>query len=304
MTSAKTIGLLGCGLWGRNILRDLKQLGATVIVIEPNEAAGQQAKAGGAAAVLQDAAGLPQVDGIVVATPASSHAAVIEQVARLNVPMFTEKPFTTDVASARSLAERFGERLFVMHVWRYHAGVEMLRDLARSQELGPVLWLRTTRTNWTSPRLDVDPLWTLAPHDLSIALEILGEVPEPRYAVAEMSETGPRGLMAILGETPTVVLEVSTRHSEKRREVRLHCRDGVAVLKDGDVDYLEILRPGADDPLAVEIERRHFVAEPPLLRELRTFLEHIAGGPPPRSSAAEGLAAVSAMVQLRALAGL
>ncbi len=304
LDNGKRIGLIGCGLWGRNILRDLCRLGAEVHVVETDASRRAQAEASGARSVLDRADALSEVDGLVVATPATSHAEVIEALAPRGVPIFTEKPFTTELASAERLARTLPDRLFVMHVWRYHRGVEMLGELARSGELGPVEWLRTTRTNWTSPRKDIDPLWTLAPHDLSIALEVLGEIPEPRYARAEIGPVGPCALLGVLGERPSLVLEVSTRYGDKRREVRLHCRDGVARLVDGDVDYVEILRSKPDGDLACEIERRRFSAEPPLLLELRTFLAHLAGGPAPRSSAAEGLASVAAMIRLRELAGL
>ena len=304
MAASKTIGLLGCGTWGQKILRDLVQLDARVVVVEPDERCRGEALAGGAAEVLETAEQLTTVDGFIVATPATTHADVIERISHYDVPIFTEKPFTTDVESARRLAKRFAGRLFIMHVWRYHRGIEMLRDVARSQELGPVRWLRSTRANWTSPRKDVDPLWTLMPHDLSIALEILGRIPEPGYAVAEDDEKGPSGLLAVLGEAPAAVLEVSTRYGDKRREVRLHCRDGVAVLKDGDASFIELLRKSEDDDTVPLVEKRRFPAEPPLMRELRTFLDHLSGGQPPRSSAAEGLAVVSTMVKLRALAGV
>jgi len=299
------IGLIGCGLWGRNILRDLILLGADVVVVDSAAEVRASALQSQARAAVATLAELEDVAGIVVATPATTHAEIIGKALDRGVPVFAEKPLTTDVAEAARLVERAPRQLFVMHVWRYHRGIELLADIARAEELGPVYLLRTTRVSWTSPRRDTDSIWTLAPHDLSIALAILGTLPTPRAAAAEHLGDSVVGLVGILGDNPLVVLEVSSRYRDKRREVRLHCRDGVAVLPDGEADYVEISRISPADPVGFPVvEKRSFISESPLLRELRSFLEFLQGGPPPRSSAAEGLAVVSAISQLRSLAGI
>lgn len=281
------IGLVGCGRWGRNILRDLRQLGAEVIVADPS---GE----GGAVPVAGD---LPAVDGIVIATPATTHAAVVRSLVDRGVPIFCEKPFTTDVAEARALVALAGDRIHLMHIWRYHPGVERLGALARSGALGRVHGVRSTRVNGPSPRLDTDPVWTLVPHDLTVAIEVLGHVPVPRAAIADVVAGRPLGLWGLCGEDPWLVIEASTRHSEKRREVRVHGEDGVAVLDGDAAASVRIERPGGVEELA-------FGAEPPLRRELAAFLGHLEGGPPPKSDAAEGLAVVEAVQALRDRAGL
>ncbi len=308
MNSSRThsIGLIGCGTWGRNILRDLVFLEERVVVVEPDPGRARAAGEHGASEVVSHLDALPPVDGLVVATPATTHAAVVESLLELDVPIFVEKPFTTDPESARHLVDRAGDRLFVMHNWRYHPGIELLGSLARSGELGAVYGLRSVRTNWTSPRGDTDSTWTLIPHDLSIAIAVLGALPEPRCAVVEQVNGRVVGMNATLGESPWIVIEASNRYRDKRREVRLHCEEGVAVLADGETDTLEILREGGPGPGSLEprVEHRRFDPERPLLRELRAFVTHLGGGPPPPTDAAEGLAVVRMVGRLRTLAGL
>src|SRR5262249_25280699 len=106
------------------------------------------------------------------------------------------------------------------------------------------------------------------------------------------------GLVALLGDRPWQRLEVSSRSPERRREVALVCEDGVAVLGDGYADHLLVRRDEAEGP-----ERLALDPELPLLRELRAFVEHLDGGPPPRSSAAEGALVVRRISELRSLAG-
>jgi len=299
-----SIGLVGCGKWGALILRDLNALGCAVHVVARSEESRERARAGGARSVVDSIASLPPVDGAVVATTTISHGEVIEELIYRDVPIYVEKPITADIESAQRIAARAPDRVFVMDKWRYHPGVGVLAEIARSGELGPVLGLRTTRVQWGNSHGDVDGVWILAPHDLSIALEILGYLPEPRMAVGELIDGSAQGLIAVLGTDPYVVFEVSGRHQQWRREVRLHCRDGIAVLSDGYSPHVEIAKPSSGDFRSPQIEARPISGAMPLYLELEAFVEHIGGGPPPKSSAAEGAAMVALLAELRQMAGL
>jgi predicted dehydrogenase len=297
------VALAGCGRWGRHILRDLVTLGCDVIVADPAEDGRRLGLDGGAVEAVPSPAALPHVDGAIVAVPTPEHAPVIDALLARNVPIFCEKPLTDDRASAARLAREAAGRLFVMDKWRYHPGIELLAEIARSGELGPVRGLRTNRLGWSRPEVDVDPIWLLAPHDLSIAIEVLGRIPAPRAAVAHRLNGMPAMLVGMLGSSEGgddiwMALEVSIMSPSVRREVQLFCRDGVAVLRDAYCDHVEVGRA------AVGTEKRSISTELPLLRELRAFVEHLAGGPPPKSSAAEAGMTVSALADLRDLAGI
>jgi predicted dehydrogenase len=122
------------------------------------------------------------VDGFIVATPTSTHAVVIEDLLGSGRPIFVEKPLADSADAARRLVAVAGERIFVMDKWRYHPGVEALRDHARSGALGEIRAVRTWRVGWGTSHRDVDPVWTLLPHDLAIAHEILGVLPNAHSA--------------------------------------------------------------------------------------------------------------------------
>ena len=111
-------------------------------------------------------------------------------------------------------------------------------------------------------------------------------------------------MVAVLGDDPWAGIDVSIAHPARSREVRLVCRDGVAVLTDPYADHVVVNRGDLMGAITEEREERAISTELPLLRELRAFTEHLAGGPPPRSSAAEGAAEVEAIAELRALAGV
>jgi predicted dehydrogenase len=298
--SRKVVALVGCGRWGAKILRDLVALGCETPVVARSEESRARALAGGAQVVVPEIGRLPEVDGVVVATTTIAHGEVVEATLGLGAPVFVEKPLTADIASAERLAALASGRVFVMDKWRYHPGVELLAEIARAQELGPVVGLRTTRTGWGHSFADVDTVWIHAPHDLAIGLEVLGFVPAVRAAVGEFVGPQLSGVVAILGEEPWQGLEVSTSSHERRREIRLLCQDGTAWLEDGYADHVGVARA---DAVGAEPERRPISTELPLLRELRVFVEHLDGGPPPRSSVEEGAEIVRRIAELRALAG-
>jgi predicted dehydrogenase len=305
-----TVALAGCGRWGRHILRDLRTLGCEVPVVARSPESVARAREGGAARIVPTLAEVGGVDGVVVAVPVAAHAAVLDEALALGVPVFVEKPLTNDPTAAGRLAEAAPERLFVMDKWRYHPGIAALREIAASGELGAVRGLALVRDGRGDFRGDVDTIWRHLPHDLSIALEVLGAIPSARAAVAEVVDGVPMGLQGMLGDEPWVTIAHSATAPVRRREVRLCCEGGTAWLGDGYDEHINVERGapggGASEQSATGEPpvRRPTPGELPLLAELRAFVEHLAGGPPPRSSAAEGAENVRRIAELRALAGL
>jgi predicted dehydrogenase len=217
------------------------------------------------------------------------------------VPIFVEKPLTEHPDDADRLAAELGDRLFVMDKWRYHPGVLELARIARSGELGAPVGIHARRVTLGHRYTDVNTVWIHAPHDLAIALEILGEIPEPRSAAPELVGGELAGLTAILGESPWVVVELTTLAPAHRRELRLVCEGGVAQLDGAEAGAVVLARAGRIEEQA--LERRPIGDEMPLLAELQAFVEHLQGGPPPRSSAADGVAVVEAVAAMIALTG-
>ena len=298
------IGLVGCGRWGRNILRDLIDLGAEVHVAAPSAENRDRALQMGAAGAHAAGAELPQVDGYVVATPTVTHAAVVEPLLESGRPIFVEKPMTCDVASARRLAERGEGRLFVMEKWRYHPGVQALADIANSGELGEILSVRCYRLGWGNPHDDVDAWWILMPHDLSIAHHVLGRLPAPASVLLPTPSRPELEVIATLsdGDGPIVTLELAATHPASRRATVVVGTEGSAELADSYDAHVLVGRWNGGAPPAPE--RRPVGEEMPLKAELQAFLAHLQGGPAPMSSAREGLEVVEAIAALRRMAGL
>ncbi len=260
-----------------------------------------RATEGGAAAIVADVGGLPELDAVVVATTTSTHAEVVEELLGRGIPVFCEKPLTADPDAATRLAAAAPDSLFVMDKWRYHPGVLELAAIARDRRLGAVAGISTTRLGWGIPHDDVDAVWVLAPHDLSIALEVLGSIPSPQSALGQVVGGRLVRLAAHLdGSGWWHSFEVSAVSPVRERRVELHCADGVAVLAGAWDEHVSVFLGSAPEPEETRIETP---GELPLLAQLRAFVEHVRGGGlPPRSSAAEGAAIVSTLAELRRLA--
>jgi predicted dehydrogenase len=300
------VGLIGCGRWGRLILRDLVSLGARVHVVAPSQATRAFAVANGATSAAANIGEIAaSITGYVVATPTTTHGAVIEALLATARPIFVEKPISSDVASARRIVEAAGERVFVMDKWRYHPGIEAMAEMARSGELGKVLAIRSYRLGWSHSHRDVDAVWILMPHDLAIALEILGHLPQPRSAFAAVPGRGGCDMIAVLAddEGPHVTIEIATSQPLYRRSTVVVGDRKVVQLGDSYDDKI-IVMEGRPDGVSSGPQERAVGAEMPLLTELRAFLDYLRGGAVPRSSAAEALLVVERIAALRALAGL
>ncbi len=295
-------GLIGCGRWGKNILRDLVSLGVEVHVAEHGEKNRQDALAAGASSVANDWHALPDtVDGYVVAVQTDRHYETLGELAATSRPVFVEKPVAPSLTQAQELADLMGERLFVMHKWRYHPGIQMFADLVQSGTYGKLQRLVTRRLQWGHPHNDVDAVWILAPHDLSIALHILGQLPELITARGTVSGNSIHDMSAIFGRMPSASIEVSGISPVNRRLVMAIFERAIVSLTDPLADHLEVhLRDAAGEPTdrtdTIEISTEY-----PLLRELRSFTDYLRGGPEPMSPVRDELQIMERLDQARKL---
>ena len=123
------------------------------------------------------ASALDDVDAVVIATPPRTHAPLALQALEAGKHVMVEKPMATSSAEARAMLAAAAERdlvIMVGHTFEYHAAVWTLRDIVRSQEFGQLYYLDTARLNMGLYQHDVNVLWDLAPHDVSILNYLIG----------------------------------------------------------------------------------------------------------------------------------
>ncbi len=171
------VALTGAGYWGSNLCRVLAQSKRFRLkwVTDLNPATLDRARRLAPMAEMtvdpQVPLSDPTVDAVVVATPVASHAAVALRALDAGKHVFVEKPLASSSAEAEQMclrAERVGRNLMVGHTFMYNAAVRQVKSIIDSGTLGEVYYVFSRRLQLGIVRQDVDALWNLAPHDISI----------------------------------------------------------------------------------------------------------------------------------------
>jgi UDP-2-acetamido-3-amino-2,3-dideoxy-glucuronate N-acetyltransferase len=178
------VAVVGCGYWGKNLVRNFHALGALRLVVD--------ATAAGRATAVAIAPGVEcldhfdvmlardDIDAVVLATPAVTHHALGLQTLKAGKDLFVEKPMALELDEGRELvntAERLGRILQVDHLLEYHPAFTALHTLACSGRFGTILRLHSHRLNFGKIRTEEDALWSLAPHDIALLLRLAGRAP-------------------------------------------------------------------------------------------------------------------------------
>lgn len=299
--SEAVIGLIGCGRWGKFVLRDLIACGAEVHVVCTDPAHCAVARETGATAIVSEIAALPGADGYVIATPTRTHGQIIETLMPMGKPIFVEKPITADVESARRIASRGAGQVFVMDKWRYHRGIQEMRRQIDSGAIGTLRTLRLQRWSKGHGYADVDPLWILAPHDLAIIDTLTGELPSLEAAWPVVPEAPELGVIARLVGGPGVsaILDIGVASTEHARRITAIGDNGLLELRGGFETEL-LWRHGPVGEPDQEIETIPFEDSMPLYDEIEGFLAFLKGGPAPLGTAAQGAEIVERIAEIEA----
>jgi predicted dehydrogenase len=183
------VGVVGGGYWGTKHVRVLMSLASVdqVALVDPRVEAREVAGAANPGlrtfAALDDA--LPHVDALVIATPPSTHSSLALRALNAGKHVLVEKPMATDVHDARAMVHRAacnGLTLMAGHTFEYNAAVWRLRQAVADGELGDVYYIDTARLNLGLYQPDVNVVWDLAPHDISIVNHVLDATPDLVHA--------------------------------------------------------------------------------------------------------------------------
>lgn len=177
------VGVIGYGYWGPNIVRNINGLaGAQVVKIcdKREQALQRAAQAYPAIPVTQDESEVlnaPYIDAVAVITPVWTHFDLARQALDNGKHVFVEKPFTSTVEQGErlvELAERNGLTIMVDHTFLFTGAVKKIKQLIDEDTLGRLYYYDSMRVNLGLFQHDVNVLWDLAPHDLSIADHLIG----------------------------------------------------------------------------------------------------------------------------------
>lgn len=179
------LAVVGCGHWGKNLVRNFHHLGALKWVCDVNTdqltQLRQQFKGLQTTNQFDQLLSQPDLDGIVISTPSASHFRLAYQALLAQKHVYVEKPIATTTHETLQLVELAADlklHLMVGHLLLYHPAVNRLKQLIEVGYLGEIRYIQSDRLNMNPYRSDRTVFWDLAPHDLSMMMYLIGRAPQ------------------------------------------------------------------------------------------------------------------------------
>ena len=308
----KNIAVIGCGHWGKNLVRNFAELGALAAVCDPNGGLAQSyAEKYNVSnltfsAIINDAG----IEGVVLAVPAPLHSTMAMQAMSAGKRVYCEKPLAMNEAEAEDMivsAEENGVQLMVGHLLQYHPIFITVRGLVESGTLGSLNYIYSNRLSFGKGRSEEDVIWSFAPHDISMILSLTGQ--EPEIVRTESSCI----LQPDIADTATVHLEfmsglkahisVSWLHPYKEQKLVVVGEDAMAVFDDTKPwdEKLALYRHvvnstgGLPSLEKAEVEYLQIPQSEPLRNECEHFLDVVSGNVKPLTDGNEGLSVLKVL---------
>jgi len=319
------LGQVGLGYWGPNLLRNFQALPTARVKMLCDLSTEALAHAGERypdllrtteyADLLRDA----EIGAVVVSSSATTHYRLAQAALEAGKHVFVEKPIALREDEAENLIRLADERdlvLMVGHLLLYHPAVTKLKELLDGGQLGDVYYLYSERRNLGKVRHDENAMWSLAPHDIAVALYLLGEMP------AAVSAQGQAYLQPGIEDTVFFTLRfadgrlahshVSWLDPHKVRRLTVVGSRQMAVFDDVEPsEKLRIYDKGVDrmpeyasygDALTLrfgDIYAPHLEMQEPLRLECQHFVDCVAHGRQPLSDGRNGLAVLRVLERLQ-----
>lgn len=304
------IALIGCGYWGKNLLRNFRDLGALGTVCEPaphhQQVAREMAPEVPIVTDFEEVLA-SDIPALVIATPAVTHYDLVSRALSAGKDVLVEKPLATNLDDGRKLMELAnanGRILMVGHILEYHPACVKLVELVRAGELGKICYLYSNRLSLGKVRREENILWSFAPHDVALMNRIAGAMPESVAAfggnyvqptVADVTVTNLTYPGGIRGH-----IHVSWLHPFKEQRLvvigseKMAAFNGVKnrlALYDQRVEW----QKGEPVPIKGEGEEVPFAPGEPLRLECEAFLEAIRTRKAPLTDAVSGAEVLSVL---------
>jgi predicted dehydrogenase len=304
------VAQVGLGQWGKNLARNFDQLAELVwlcdIDDERRAEAAQSYPTAQVASSFDDVLADESVEAVVVATPVPTHYELARRTLEAGKHVFVEKPPAMRGAEMEELCELAEERNLVLmpgHLLLYHPGVQKLKEIVDSGELGEVLYVYGNRQNLGTFRTNENALWSLGVHDLSVLLYLIGEEPsEVRAHGNAFLSRGVEDVVFCYLRFPSgkmAHMHLSWLDPHKIRRITVVGNERMAVFDDMERDrkitVYDNWRTRTGDIYSPTVD-----ATEPLRRECEHFLRLIAGEGEPHKAARDAIPVVRALDQLQA----
>ncbi|MGE0500772.1 MAG: Gfo/Idh/MocA family protein [Rhizobiaceae bacterium] len=301
------IAHIGYGYWGRNIARNLAELGVLRLIADADAASAQKgaAELGVGAATLDQVLESRDIDAVTIASPAELHFDHARAALHAGKSVFVEKPLSLKVGDAEvlcAMADERGLTLMVGHLLQYHPVYVRLREMVRGGGLGRLLYVYSNRLSLGKFRREENVMWSFAPHDISMILALFGSEPSSVSAQGNVAYTAGVADVATVqmrfGDGGGAHVFASWMHPFKEHRLVVVGDRAMAVFEDSALEWeskLKLYRhvidtsgavpnPTKGDAETIVVERAE-----PLKEECRHFVDCLERGLVPRTDGREGV---------------
>jgi len=319
MGNGVRIGVVGCGAWGSNHVRTWAELGLLGAVCDGDpvrrDAALALARTVAPASAIDGSVdphevfARPDIDAVVLATPAATHASLAMAALDAGKDVLVEKPMTLTRDEANDLVARVdaGDRvLMVGHLLEYHPAVEHLAGMVAAGELGPLRYVASHRLNFGTVRTVENVLWSFATHDVSVLLRLAGRPSQVAAHGGAFVTPGVEDVTVLAVDFATGTrghVFASWLHPFKEHRLVVVGESGMAVFDDREPWASKlVLYPQRVDcdgvvPVARAVDGVPVALDEaaPLRRECEHFVARIGDRAAPRSDVRAGLAVIEVL---------
>tara|TARA_B110000503_G_C7127529_1_gene405350 strand:- start:997 stop:1974 length:978 start_codon:yes stop_codon:yes gene_type:complete len=308
----KNIAVVGCGYWGKNLVRNFSELEVLSSICDPdteiaNKYAGQyNVKNSSFIEIINDV----NIKGVVLAVPAPLHASMAIEAMNKGKHVFVEKPLALNETEAELMittAKKNGVKLMVGHLLQYHPIFKTIRKIVNADEIGELNYIYSNRLSFGKIRTKEDIIWSFAPHDISMILSLAGQ--DPEFIITKSTSI----IQKNIADTATIHMEfksglkshisVSWLHPYKEHKLVVSGKSAMLVFDDTKpwneklalYPYEVVSSKGIINLKKSDVKYLEVSEEEPLKNECQDFIDVVEKNIKPMTDGDEGLRVVKVL---------
>ena len=308
----KNIAVVGCGYWGKNLVRNFYELEVLSSICDPDtETANKYAsqynvKNSSFIEIINDL----NIKGVVLAVPAPLHASMAIEAMNKGKHVFVEKPIAMNEIEAELMittAKKNNVKLMVGHLLQYHPIFKKILKIVNANEIGELNYIYSNRLSFGKIRTKEDIIWSFAPHDISMILSLAGQ--DPEFIITKSTSI----IQKNIADTATIHMEfksglkshisVSWLHPYKEHKLVVSGKSAILVFDDTKpwneklalYPYEVVSSKGIINLRKSDVKYLEVPEEEPLKNECQDFIDVVEKNIKPMTDGAEGLRVIKVL---------
>tara|TARA_Y100000588_G_scaffold392737_1_gene505729 strand:+ start:3664 stop:4641 length:978 start_codon:yes stop_codon:yes gene_type:complete len=306
----KNIAVVGCGHWGKNLVRNFFSLGHLKYISDSDEKISKElsSELNVQSATFDELLSDEEIEGVVIGAPAIFHASMSIKAMKAKKHVFVEKPFAIDKEEANAMintSKQEDVQLMVGHLLQYHPIFQKLKSIIEERAIGEMQYIYSNRMSFGKIRTEEDVIWSFAPHDISMILSLVQSEPISVRTLSSrilQEHIADKAILHIIFEGGLKAhISVSWLHPYKDQKLVIVGESGMAVFDDTEIwekklaIYKHLVEFPKNKPHLEKAEAEYIIVpqSEPLKEECKYFIDLISGNVPPLTDGNEGLRVVN-----------